>query len=251
VEASGLIRREEIIGDCRLLLGDCLEILPALGKVDAVVTDPPYEFDAQGAGIFRTNRQCMDAILETGLADGFDHSILTASLCDSVVVFCHNDQLDALLPWLAEQFDRYVICMWHKVNPMPVANKHYKPDTELYIHAWKKQAHPIGTLDEKSRFFFAPVGKSEYGHPTVKPLPLMAKIIRNVQAEMILDPFMGSGTTGVACVRERRAFIGVERHEPYFDIACERIRKAYAQPDMFIERAPEPKQESLFNGEAA
>ena len=63
---------------------------------------------------------------------------------------------------------------------------------------------------------------------------------------VILDPFMGSGTTGVACVKLGRKFIGIEIDEGYFDIACERIRKAYAQPDMFVEpRAPDPKQEAL------
>ncbi len=243
------IKREVVIGDARLLLGDCREILPLLGRVDAVVTDPPYEFEAAGAGIFRTNRHCMDAILATGLSEGFDHTILSAALCDSVVVFCHNDQLDALIPWLAVQFDRYVVCMWHKDNPMPVANKHYKPDTELYIHAWKKPAFPVGSLAEKSRYFFAPVGKSDFGHPTVKPLPLMLKIVRNVQARTILDPFMGSGTTGVACVQSRRVFIGIERHEPYFDIACQRIADAAARPDLFIEaeRPPEPIQQPLFS----
>lgn len=243
-----MIRREVQIGDCRLILGDSAEVVPLLGHVGAIVTDPPYEFEASGAGIFRTNRVCMDAILATGLADGFDHTILSADRCDSVVVFCHNDQLDALIPWLAEQFDRYVVCMWHKDNPMPVANKHYKPDTELYIHAWKKSAFPVGSLAEKSRYFFAPVGKSDHNHPTVKPISLMLKIVRNVQADTILDPFMGSGTTGVACVQLRRSFIGVERHEPYFDIACRRIEDAYSRPELFTEaaRAPEPVQEALL-----
>ena len=83
-------------------------------------------------------------------------------------------------------------------------------------------------------------------HPTQKPVPLMRWCIQQFpKAQTILDPFMGSGTTGVACVKQGRKFIGIEIDEGYFDIACERIRKAYAQPDMFIERAPEPKQEAF------
>lgn len=238
-------RIETIAEGVTLYLGDCREILPTLGKVDAVVTDPPYEFDAQGAGIFRTNRHCMDAILATGLDKGFDHTILTADLCDSVVVFCHNDQLDRLIPWLSSQFDRFAVCMWHKENPMPVANKHYKPDTELYVHAWKSAAHPIGELAEKARWFLAPVGKSEYGHPTVKPLPLMSKIVRNVQGKTILDPFMGSGTTGVASVRNGRDFVGIEVSPNYFDIACRRISDAINQPNLFAERPAKAKQEAF------
>jgi DNA modification methylase len=239
-------RRKEVIGDATLYLGDCAQVLPTLGKVDAIVTDPPYEFEAEGAGIFRTNRHCMDAIQATGLADGFDISLLTADICNSVVVFCHNDQLDRLLPWLSAQFDRYALCMWHKDNPMPVANKHYRPDSEIYIHAWNQGFYPVGTLAEKSRWFCAPVGKSEFGHPTVKPLPLMAKVVRNVQAETILDPFMGSGSTGVAALREGRKFIGIELHEPYFEIACRRLASEESAPRMFVERPAPAKQEQLI-----
>lgn len=239
-------RIERLAEGVTLYCGDCREILPALGRVDAVVTDPPYEFEASGAGIFRSARRCMDAIQAAGLDKGFDHTMLTASLCDSVVVFCHNDQLDRLVPWLSSQFDRYALCMWHKTNPMPVANKHYKPDTELYVHAWQSHAHPVGDLSEKSRWFLAPVGKSDFGHPTVKPLPLMAKIVRNTQARTILDPFCGSGTTGVASVNSRRGFVGIEVNPTYFDIACRRVQAALDAPDMFIEPPKPAKQEALI-----
>src|SRR5690606_28959461 len=91
-------------------------------------------------------------------------------------------------------------------------------------------------------------------HPTQKPVALMQWCLTHIPtAQTILDPFMGSGTTGVACVKMGRKFIGIEIDEGYFEIACERIRKAYAQPDMFIEaaKAEQPKRESLFGGEAA
>lgn len=240
------IKKEVVIGDCRLLLGDCLKILPTLDKVDAVVTDPPYEFEASGAGIFRTNRKCMDLIQETGLDKGFDHTFLTQDLCDSVIIFCHNDQLEDLIPWLSQKFGRFCLCFWHKDNPMPVANKHYKPDTEIYIHAWNKRGFPIGDLIDKGRYFFAPVGKSDYEHPTVKPISLMHKIIKNTNGEIILDPFMGSGTTGVACAKLGRKFIGIELEEKYFDIACKRIEEAYKQPDLFIEQPKKIIQENLL-----
>lgn len=238
-------RVEHLAEGVTLYLGDCRDIVPTLGKVSAVITDPPYEFEATGAGIFRSNRGCMDAIQAAGLDKGFDHTIITKELCDSVVVFCHNDQLDRLIPWLSGQFDRYAVCMWHKENPMPVANKHYKPDTELYVHAWQANAHPIGDLSEKARWFLAPVGKSEFGHPTVKPLPLMSKIVRNVQADVILDPYCGSGTTGVAAIKDRRRFIGVERNPTYFDIALRRLQGALDAPDMFVE-APKPAKQEVM-----
>jgi DNA modification methylase len=244
-EGACSVKKEILADGVDLYLGDCREIIPTLGRVDAVVTDPPYEFKASGAGIFRANRHCMDAIQAAGLDKGFDHTLLTAELCNSVVVFCHNDQLDRLIPWLSSQFDRYAVCMWHKENSMPVANKHYRPDTELYVHAWQAAAHPVGDLSEKARWFLAPAGKSEFGHPTVKPLPLMSKIVRNVQAETILDPFCGSGTTGVAAVKNRRGFIGIEINQTYFEIACRRIQAALDAPDMFVEPPKPAKHEAL------
>lgn len=238
--------RVEYIGDATLYLGDCREILPTLGKVDAVVTDPPYEFESQGGGIFDQRRTVMKAIQAARLDKGFDHSILSADIADSVICFCHNDQLHKLAPWFAVEFDRYVLCQWHKENPMPVANKHYKPDTEFYFHAWKSGAHPVGSLAEKGRYFMWPVGRSDHGHPTEKPLPLMSKILRNVNGNLILDVFMGSGTTGVACAKLGRKFIGIEIEPKYFDIACRRIEAAYKQPDMFIQRPAPAKQEAML-----
>jgi len=239
--------REEVLSDgVRLILGDCRDVLPTLGRFDAIVTDPPYEFDAEGAGIFRSNRKCMDQILATGLDQGFDHTILTAALCDSVVCFCHNDQLVKLISWLEGQFGRYAVCMWHKVNPMPVANRHYKPDTELYVHAWNGKGYPIGQLEDKSRYTFAPVGKSDFAHPTVKPLRLMEKVIRNVQGNLILDPFCGSGSTGVAAVRFGRRFTGIEIEPKYHAIACRRIEDELRRPRMFVEQPATAKQEALL-----
>ena len=84
-------------------------------------------------------------------------------------------------------------------------------------------------------------------HPAAFPVELVDRIIQSTNAEIILDPFMGSGTTGIACLRRSRSFIGIERSEKYFEIACERIRKAYAQPDLFIAPPePQPKQEAMI-----
>lgn len=243
-------RRKETIGNCTLYLGDCFEILPALGKIDAVVTDPPYKFETSGGGLLRSKRRNMDDIAAAGLDKGFDFTGFTSAQFGSAVFFAHNDQWAELLPYLAGQFDRYAICQWHKTNPMPVANQHYQPDTEIYVHAWNAGFNPVGELQQKKRFILHPNGKdADVAHPTVKPLPVMAKIIANVAGNTVLDPFMGSGTTGVACVRAGRAFIGIERHEPFFDIACERIRNAGNQPDLLAAKpAPTavPHQEGLL-----
>lgn len=244
--------REEIVGDCRLILGDCREVLPTLGPVDAVVTDPPYEFETAGAGVFRSTRKNMDEIQARGLADGFDHSMIRASQFGSAVIFAHNDQWADLLPHLSSEFERYAICQWHKTNPMPVANRHYQPDTEIYVHAWNHGFHPVGPLATKQRFIVAPNGQDgSIDHPTVKPLAVMRKIIGNVGGATVCDPFMGSGTTGVAAVEAGRHFIGIERHAPYFDTACRRIEEAYRQTRLFAEPEPKPVQPSFDMGAAA
>lgn len=227
--------RVEHIGRATLYLGDCREVLPTLGKVDAVVTDPPYEFATSGGGIFRRDRDNMDRIQEAGLDKGFDHDLLSAEQFGCAVVFAHNDQWAALLPHLANQFQRYAICQWHKTNPMPVANKHYQPDTEIYVHAWNPGFHPAGELRQKQRFILAANGQDgEIDHPTVKPLPVMQKIVANVTGQLICDPFMGSGSTGVAAVQMARDFIGIERDPKFFDIACRRLDQAQRQADLFL-----------------
>lgn len=241
------MRKEILAEGVELILGDCLEVLPTLGRFDAVVTDPPYEFETNGAGIFRTNRKNMDQIKASGLDKGFDHTIISSTQFDAAVVFAHNDQWATLLPYLAAQFTRYAICQWHKVNPMPVANRHYQPDTEIYVHAWSADKFPVGDLRDKGRFIVAPNGQdTSVGHPTVKPRAVMEKIIRNVNGRTICDPFMGSGTTGVACVKLGRKFTGIEIDEGYFDIACRRIAAALKEPDMFIEPPKPSKQDILL-----
>ena len=101
---------------------------------------------------------------------------------------------------------------------------------------------PYGGNGSRPDSFLSTEASEKNGHPCPKPIGQMKKIVDRTSLvnEIILDPFMGSGTTGVACVKAGRRFVGIEIDPGYFDIACERIRKAYAQPDLFI-KAPEPK----------
>lgn len=224
------IRKEVVIGDCRLLLGDCLEILPTLGKVDAVLTDPPYglgkrmqggtwgakdEFSGFLQWDLEAKQEWIDAILGLGVPS----IIWGANYFDVPPARC----------WL----------LWSKINSVPTM-----ADAEL---AWTN-------LDKPAKRFDAPVGRVEFGHPTSKPLPLFQWCLSHLPGTgTVLDPFLGSGTSAVACAKAGRPFVGIEISETYFNTACERIRKAYAQPDMFVQatKAEQPKQESLFGGEAA
>ena len=234
------IRKEVQIGDCRLLLGDCRDILPTLGKVDAVVTDPPYGIgiDGQKESINKNpkhNRKFFEA-------RGWDDATPPIEVFDAI-----RATSDGQIIWGGNYFvDRGLLpkkgwLVWDKGQRGLTMS-----DGEL---AYSSSDRPlrIYTLNR------AALIKDGTEHPTQKPVALMAWCLSFLpDAQTILDPFMGSGTTGVACVKAGRTFVGIELHEPYFDAACERIRKAYAQPDMFIApREPAPVQQPLFGGEAA
>ncbi len=214
------------IGNATLFLGRAELVAGWVGGVDALVCDPPYQFETSGGGKMRKERKCLEEIIDNDLDKGFDFQIINGLVYRSAVVFCHNDQLHKLLPHMAGNFRRHAVCFWEKSNPMPVANKHYMPDLEPYIHAWNEGGHPLGELTDKRRVFRSKNGKSEWPHPTVKPLDLMEKIMRNVNGEKILDCFMGTGTTGVAAIKYGKKFVGIEKNPKYFDIAVERIKKA-------------------------
>lgn len=217
------------IGPATLCLGDAYEIRPTLGWFDADVMDPQYEFNNSGGGAFRKARGASDQIVAEGLDQGFDHAVINPLLCGAVVVFCHNDQLPKLLPYLDGSFHRFVVNFWAKPNPSPHRNKHYLADTEPYIHAWNRGHAPVGEHHDMHRWISAGSMPSKlFGHPTVKPEAVMAKIIRNVAGQSICDPFMGTGSTGVAAIRAGKRFVGIERNPVHFETACERVRAAIA-----------------------
>jgi site-specific DNA-methyltransferase (adenine-specific) len=216
-------QRKEIIGGATLYLGDGYQILPTLGRV-SLVTDPQYRFDNSGGGEFRKARGASDQIVAEGLDQGFDQTVINPLLHPSVVVFCHNDQLPDLLPYLAGNYHRVCVNVWTKPNPSPHRNKHYLADTEFFIHAWNEGYHPVGRHHDMHRHISAQSYPSRlYGHPTVKPDAVMDKIITNVGGVTICDPFMGTGSTGVAAIKAGRQFVGIEKNPVHFETACKRI----------------------------
>lgn len=216
---SGPWRKRVNIGDAVLLLGDCVEIMPVLQEADVVITDPPY-----GMG-FQSNYRVEQ------------HQRIV------------NDDNAGLLVWacgIPVRHSRYVFCRWDNLQDGV-------PRPKSYI-TWVKNNWSMGDLEheharqtEVAMFWpgfehswpsgrptdvvMAPrTGNSE--HPTEKPVYLMEQFIRWTQG-VVLDPFMGSGTTGVACTNLGRKFIGIEVEEKYFNISCERIASAYAQGRLF------------------
>lgn len=232
--------RVEEIEDAVLILGDCLEVMPLLGKVDCVVTDPPYgmKWDGKvsvGKGGHGRSGSKAKHYGKTILNDDkpFDPSFL-GGIKDRIL-------------WGFNHFPQHLskgrALVWIKRSDEAFGS--FLSDAEL---AWCSSGHGVYCFRDQSLM----AETKNRLHPTQKPVPLMVWCIDQFpQATTILDPFMGSGTTGVACAKLGRKFIGIELDEGYFDIACKRIDDAYRQGDMFVERPTEkPVQTTIFDGAA-
>lgn len=246
--------REEIIGDCTLILGDCREVLPSLDRVDAVVMDPPYVLSDSGPGAshFGMSLNKFDSEAYKDIVAGFDiEGILGAleEICHpfNLFSFCSNRQVSSLMAYNEAKGRATTLCVWHKTNAAPFANGVWRGDIEYVVHAKDSGAVFVGGAVEKKKVSEYPIVQ-DADHPTVKPLGLIMKYVGicSLEGQTVLDPFMGSGTTGLACVALNRAFVGIEKDSGYFDIACRRIEKAYEQPRLFAEPIAKPVQESLL-----
>ena len=190
-----------IIGNAELWLGDCREILPTLPKVDAVITDPPYGIFSCGGTWGKKSELQWDK-------EAPDISMLLDIAPLQIVWGGNYFPLPPSRGWL----------VWFKRDSVPSA-----ADVEL---AWTSIDMNARLIDQT----IAATNQERVGHPTQKPLRVMLWTLGFVpDANTILDPFMGSGTTGVACANLGRSFIGIEREVKYFDIACRRIEDAQRQ----------------------
>lgn len=234
-------------------------------SVDLVIIDPPYQFQsAGGGGAFgskkRSYHQEYYALLKrTGrteeterlrirgnarrqrdnlnsLASGFDYSILD-ELCRvqdkiNIYVWCSKAQLRPLLDYYDDKRCAIDVLTWHKTNPVPTCNNTYLSDTEYCIFARQRGVKLYGTYHTKHKYYVSPANvadKKKYGgHPTIKPLEIIKNFVTNssLRGGVILDCFMGSGTTGVAAKQLDRSFIGIEIDKEYYEIAKKRIEDA-------------------------
>ena len=213
-------KRKEIIGDATLYLGDCLEVMQDLPKVDAVVTDPPY-----GIGD-KWRKQHTGKNGKSILWDGsnaWDNDISQV-------------EIDYIVGW-----DNIPMIIWggnyYKLPPSRgflIWDKIQKFSNSDCEYAWCSFGMASRCFRMSRIDAYHNKAESKKQHPTEKPIRLMRWCLLHIPNEQtILDPFMGSGTTGVAAVQEGRKFIGIEIDEKYFDIACKRIEDAQKQLSLF------------------
>lgn len=218
--------RVERIGDATLYLGDCREILPTLPKVDAVVTDPPYgiQVDREMASKSGTRYGRAAAPKSHYEATGWDDAALDLATAEAL-----QAKSDYQILWGGNYYGLPASrcwLVWDKRN-----GDNAFADCEL---AWTNLDKPVRKFEWMWNGMLREGNEARNGHPTQKPLRLMEWCLTLIpESDSILDPFMGSGTTGVACANLGRKFIGIEMEPKYFDIACERIRAAYAQQRLF------------------
>jgi site-specific DNA-methyltransferase (adenine-specific) len=239
--------RVETIGDATLYLGDMREILLTLDGIDHVITDPPYS--ANTHKMAKSNKGAGHGVKHITFAslegDEFD-KVMGACLTVAdgwVVATC--DYKHAARYYDDPQFVR--LGAWVKPNPMPSISAD-RPgqgfETVLILHSGKtpKKWNRGGG----SGVWTFPVNSGSEV-PTQKPLALISAFVSDFTAgdDLIADPFMGSGTTGVAAIQQGRGFVGIERDEKHFDIACRRIEQAVSQGQLFTPAAPKAVQESL------
>jgi len=216
------VNRVEVIGNATLYLGDCLDILPTLPKVDAVITDPPYGINKDGmkrttgGNGGRKAHEFLGWDGERPPPELFD-ALLNAG--KTVVIWGGNYFADLLPPTM-----RWLV--WDK------GQRINQSDGEL---AWTSMQSAL-RICTMNRVELLTDGTE---HPTQKPVRLMTWCIEQAgHPRSVLDPFMGSGTTGVAAIRLGRSFIGIEREPSYFDIACRRIEEAQKQAALFPHEPP-------------
>lgn len=240
--------REEIIGNARLILGDAREIVPTMPACDLVCTDPPYLVSKGG---FAANLQLEGGfggwmkdygnqgdIVQCDLEFSEWMPLAYSALGEQAhAYFMSNGRNVKAMQTAAEDagFRFHTLLVWDKRTALP--NKYYQNVTEFGLFMFKGKARTIN--DPASKNLVTIFQRDDSSHPTEKPVELMKLWIANSSKadDTVLDPFMGSGTTGVAALQLGRSFVGIEQDPRWFDVACQRLSAACQQGSLFTEQA--------------
>jgi len=279
---NGGIIREERIGDCRLIQGDCLEVMPMLGKVDAVVTSPPYDdlrdygADFAGVDLFRCIAlisDCLDlgGVCMWNVADATVSGSETGSsfrqalyaidcglnLHDTMIYIKDNVNFPESVRYFSGHEYMFIFSKGPPKTFNPIKDRQnkwrgtvmhgtdrHRDGTTKAISGKGKTIKPLGS---RFNWWRLTNNNPSTGHPAPMPYAMAHDHILSwsKDGETILDPFMGSGTTLVACAKMGRKGIGIELDPDYFDITCRRVEESYRQPDLFIPPFTKPEQGAM------
>ena len=223
-----------------LYLGDCMDIMKTIEdkSIDLVITDPPYKIETSGGGLYtQADKQYVKEL--NSMKDGFSKDVLD-ELCRimkkiNIYFFCSQKQIIPLLDYFVKKKKcNWNLLTWHKTNPVPACGNKYLTDTEFILFFREKGVKVYGNYNTKFTYYVTPLNqkdKKKYGHPTIKPQEILLNLVTNSSQEgdTVCDPFMGSGSTGVACKNLNRDFIGIEVDNNWYQIAQNRINEEIIQ----------------------
>ena len=263
-----------IIGNATLYNGDCLEVMRGIADetIDMVWTDPPYghsnadgDFLSARADIMRDGRANPAKPIANDDADSMrfvvsgmlDEAarVLRSDCCCCCCCCCGGGGPRPTFAWLAQRMDErgmafFHSVIWDKLNPG--VGWRYRRQHEMVMVSHRKGGKLAwsGELDAMPNIYSESKPRDDR-HPNVKPVGLVTRFIKahTTQGQVVLDPFMGSGTTGVAAVQMGRKFIGIELDPKYFDIACRRIEDAQRMTDMFAHDPRDAYEQTMQQGD--
>jgi len=224
---------------------DCLVGLKRIPNksVDLIITDPPYILDSTGGGnspLAQRSRKLKDSI--EFISSGFDYENVFNELirvCKkaNMLIFCSNSQISKTMSFFENKGLKATLLVWQKTNPMPTGNNAYISDVEFIVYVHEKGTFWNNDLsvEFKKKVYTSPLVKEGGYHPTQKSINHIRRYImlHCPQNGIILDPFMGSGTTAIASIKEKRHFVGFEINKAYYDIALKRINEEKQQLTLF------------------
>lgn len=234
-----------IIEENNIYMMDCLQGLRLIPdkSIDLIVTDPPYQIDGiheyKGNDLGKRLINYQGKLMDDNLVSGFDTAILDEMYrvmkVPNIYIWCNIAQVPMYIKYFViEKGCKMDILIWHKTNPMPCCNNKWLTDKEYCLYFRKGgYCNPSGYAEAKTVWHLPTNVKDKklYGHPTIKPLPIIENIIRNSSKEgdVVLDAFMGSGTTAVACIKNNRKYLGFENNEVYYEVAQNRIKETVVE----------------------
>lgn len=213
---------------------DCMDGLKEIpdNSIDLVIMDPPYEFQSvKGGGAFGSKNERYHGQLENiskGISNDVLDTLTEKMKALNMYIWCNKRQLRQYFDYLDDNGYMIDLLTWHKSNPVPTCSNKYLSDTEYLIFAREKGVKLYGTYDTKRKWYVSSLNtddKKRYGHPTIKPLDIIRNLITNSSrgGDIVLDPFIGSGTTAVAAKLLGRHYIGFEIDPEYHRIAEKRV----------------------------
>ena len=215
-------------------------------SIDLIIIDPPYDICTKGgkkgnSKLGKEIKNLEQELIKNNLVDAFDYAILDELVRVmkkiNIYIWCNGRQVPIYLKKFVDELKcKFDILIWNKTNAIPLYSNKYINDKEYYLYFRKQGYCQPQNYEDAKTVYSSPINikdKKIYEHPTIKPLDFIRKLVRTSSKEndLVLDCFIGSGTTAVACILENRNFIGYEINKKYFDIANKRIEETLKNKD--------------------